>query len=143
MGGLCCRRKAFGVNQLIWICLGSAIGGTVRYALDQLSLSLGQGMFPISTLLVNLSGSLLIGYLAGRWAGGKVDPSRWHFWITGICGGYTTFSAFSWQVLELIRDGHATQAGVYAALSVGLGVVAVWVGLSLVQPRLCKQTSKT
>ena len=121
------------MNLLIWIALGSALGGTGRYALDLIALSLGQGLFPFSTLLINLIGSLLIGFLAGCRSWQQIEPNRWHFWITGICGGHTTFSAFSLQVLQLIEDGQATPAGVYAAMSVGLGVIGVWVGLSLAQ----------
>ena len=124
------------MNLLPWIGLGSALGGTVRYALDQIALGLGQGLFPFSTLFVNLSGSLLIGFLAGCWSGQQIEPDRRHFWMTGVCGGYTTFSAFSLQVLQLIEDGQAIPAGVYAATSVGLGVIGVWVGLSLARRRV-------
>lgn len=119
--------------QLFWVGLGSALGGSIRYALDQLAQQAGAGTFPISTFCVNLSGCLLIGALAGLWASGGAagpHPNKWHFWMTGFCGGFTTFSAFSWQVLSLIEDGHAQLAGFYAAASVGLGLIAVWAGLS-------------
>lgn len=119
--------------NLLWIALGSAIGGTVRFALDQLAFQLGAGAFPVSTFVINLSGSLLIGYLAGLWAEGGAagpHPHKWHFWMTGVCGGYTTFSAFSLQLLELIESGHAQLAGFYAAASVGIGLIAVWIGIS-------------
>jgi len=122
------------VKFLPTIALGSGLGGALRYAVDLASIQLGAGTFPAGTLLANLSGSLLIGWLAGRWAtGGAVTPhpGKWHFWMTGFCGGYTTFSAFAWQVLEMIRTGEAQAAGVYAAVSVGLGLIGVWVGLSV------------
>ncbi|MEO0510083.1 MAG: CrcB family protein [Verrucomicrobiota bacterium] len=118
--------------QLLWIALGSALGGTLRFVLDQLVPVMGG--FPVATFAVNLSGSLLIGYLAGLWTRGKAaapHPYKWHFWITGICGGYTTFSAFSWQVLELINLGEAQVAAVYAAGSIISGLCAVAIGLSL------------
>lgn len=119
--------------QLAWIALGSALGGVLRYALDQLAMQIGWAVFPVSTFVVNLSGSLLIGYLAGVWASGGAagpHPHKWHFWMTGVCGGYTTYSTFNWQVLELIQGGQAQLAGAYAAASVGGGLIAVWVGLS-------------
>jgi len=119
--------------HLIWIALGSALGGSLRYLLDQLAMQAGAGAFPISTFAINLSGSLLIGFLAGLWAsGGAVAPHpyKWHFWMTGVCGGYTTFSTFSWQVLTMIENGHAQLAGIYAASSVVFGLIAVWAGLS-------------
>jgi CrcB protein len=119
--------------QLFWIALGSALGGVLSFALDRLAMQAGEIVFPVSTFVVNLSGSLLIGYLAGLWAAGGAagpHPYKWHFWMTGVCGGYTTFSAFSWQVLSMIESGHAQLAGFYAAASVGFGLIAVWVGLS-------------
>ncbi len=122
------------MRQLVWIGLGSALGGVLRYGLDSFALMLGAGALPLSTFLINLSGSLLIGYLAGLWAtGGAVTPHphKWHFWVTGLCGGYTTFSTFSWQILNLVREGEGTLAGAYAAGSIAIGVFAVWFGLSL------------
>jgi CrcB protein len=118
----------------MWVGLGSGLGGGLRHLLDRLTADGGLMAFPLSTFLINVSGSLLIGYLAGLWATGGAltpHPHKWHFWVTGFCGGYTTFSAFSWQILDLVRQGEGTLAGAYAAGSVALGVVAVWVGLSL------------
>lgn len=121
--------------KMLWsVALGAAFGGCVRYGADLLWLQLGAGSFPLATFLVNLSGSLAIGYFAGCWskAGQLVVPTQhWHFWVTGFCGGYTTFSTFAWELLEMIRVGEGQAAGVYAAASVGLGVIAVWLGLSL------------
>lgn len=91
------------------------------------------GGLPVATFLINVSGSLLIGYLAGLWAsGGAVAPHpyKWHFWMTGVCGGYTTFSAFSWQTLDLVNKGEAQFAGIYAAGSIITGLCAVAVGLA-------------
>jgi CrcB protein len=58
-------------------------------------------------------------------------PYKWHFWITGFCGGYTTFSTFSWHILALVQKGEGSLAGAYAAGSIALGLIAVWMGLSL------------
>lgn len=120
------------MKTLLWIALGSGLGGGLRHGIDLVARGIGMGGFPFSTLLINLSGSLLVGYLAGRWAmdGSRtVHPQKWHFWVTGFCGGYTTFSAFSWQVLELVGSGAGTLAGAYAAGSIGLGLIAVSVGI--------------
>ncbi|PDH29395.1 MAG: hypothetical protein CNC89_02975 [Puniceicoccaceae bacterium MED-G31] len=120
--------------QILWIGFGSAIGGSIRYLLDISYLQLGWSNFPVMTLCINISGSFLLGYLTGLWSGlrdKEINPLTQHFWITGFCGGYTTFSAFSWQVLTLLQDVGGLQAGIYAAASVGFGFLAVWVGLSI------------
>lgn len=120
---------------LLGIALGTALGASLRYGVDQAVVLLGLATLPLGTLLVNLSGSGLIGWLAGRWSGGgdeiRAEPVRWHFWVTGICGGYTTFSSFAWEVLSMLQAGEGQAAGIYAAASVGLGLLAVWLGLSL------------
>ena len=119
---------------LFWIGLGSALGGSALYLLNLLSVQIAGALFPFATLFVNVTGSFLIGWLAGRWATAGATaphPYQWHFWITGVCGGYTTFAAFSWQVLDMIRTGQGNEAGLYAAGSVGFGLLAVWLGLSL------------
>ena len=122
------------MKQLLWLGLGSGLGGCLRYLVDLLALNFGLATFPVSTFLINVSGSLLIGYMAGVWAsGGAFSPRscRRHFWITGFCGGYTTFSTFSWQVLNLLRTGEGTEAGAYAAGSIAFAMLAVCFGLSL------------
>ncbi|MFP4069407.1 MAG: fluoride efflux transporter FluC [Opitutales bacterium] len=118
----------------MWIGLGTALGAVARYGVDRVSLAAGAEFLAVGTLAVNVSGSLFVGWVAGRWAaGGAITPHpyKWHFWMTGVCGGYTTFSAFAWQVLEMVRSGQGQMAGLYAAGSVGFGMLAVWLGLSL------------
>ena len=126
------------MKQLLWLGFGSGLGGCLRYLIDLLALNVGPHAFPFSTFLINVSGSLLIGYLAGvRASGGSFLPQscRRHFWITGFCGGYTTFSTLSWQVLDLVSAGEGTVAGAYAAASIAFGMLAVWFGLSLAMRR--------
>ena len=124
------------MRAILRVGLGSGLGGGLRSLIDLLVINIGPCALPISTFFINLTGSLLIGYLIGMWGNKSAMPAeKWHFWVTGFCGGYTTFSAFSWQVMDLVRQGEGTMAGFYAASSIALGVLAVWIGLSFARSR--------
>ena len=127
----------------LWIALGSALGGMGRYWLTGvISNSFGQ-TFPWGTLIVNVTGSLAIGFIftatMGPGARLAVNPTFTQFMTIGICGGYTTFSSFSLQTLNLARDGEWLYAGLNVALSIVFCLAAVWLGHTLGQllnPRL-------
>lgn len=114
-----------------WIFIGSGIGGMARYAASGLAARHFGETFPWGTLLVNVTGSLLIGFFAtatgpdGRWL---VSPTARQFVMLGVCGGYTTFSSFSIQTLDLMREGEWFKAGGNAVLSFVLCMLAVWLG---------------
>ena len=118
----------------LWLGLGGAIGTIARYAFNGvISQWFGQ-TFPLGTMAINVSGSFLIGLFAeltapeGRWL---VSPAFRTFFMVGICGGYTTFSSFSLQTLNLVRDKEWLYAGLNILLSVALTLVAVWLGHTL------------
>ena len=126
------------MRRIFWIALGSALGSCLRYIFDLSGSAIDLSGFPLATFLINISGSLLIGFLAGLWAsGGAVAPHpyKWHFWMTGVCGSYTTFSSFSCQTLDLLNQGHAQLAAVYAAGSIIAGLCAVGLGLTWASSR--------
>ena len=115
----------------LWIGVGGALGSVLRFWLSGLvARDFGQ-TFPWGTLLVNVSGSLVIGFFAtltgpeGRWL---AAPSLREFFMIGICGGYTTFSSFSLQTLNLAQEGEWFRAGANAVLSFVLCLLAVWLG---------------
>src|SRR5207237_6221101 len=114
-----------------WIIAGSAIGGALRYLISGvIALQFGE-TFPWGTLLVNVTGSFIIGFFATLTApDGRVlaSPETRQFVMTGICGGYTTFSSFSLQTLNLARDEEWLYAGGNAVLNLMLCLVAVWLG---------------
>ena len=114
-----------------WVMLGSALGGGGRYWLSGLAAhSIGE-TFPVGTLIVNVTGSFVIGFFAALTGpDGRifVGSDARQFVMTGLCGGYTTFSSFSLQTLNLARDGENGLAGLNIALSVVLCLVAVWAG---------------
>jgi fluoride exporter len=114
-----------------WVMLGSALGGGLRYFLSGVIANAFGETFPVGTLIVNVTGSFVIGFFAtltapdGRYI---VRTDARQFVMTGICGGYTTFSSFSLQTLNLVRDGEMVAAGAYIGLSVVLCLLAVWAG---------------
>lgn len=114
-----------------WIFLGGGLGSLARFASSgYVALHFGE-TFPWGTLVVNVTGSLLIGFFAtltepeGRWL---VVPTARQFVMIGIIGGFTTFSSFSLQTLSLAREGEWFKAGANAVLSFVLCLAAVWLG---------------
>ncbi len=116
------------------VALGSALGGVARYGLSGLvARSFGE-TFPWGTLVVNVLGSFLIGFVAaltGPDGRVLVSPVTRQFWMPGIFGGFTTFSSFSLQTLSLAQDGEWTRALANVTLSVALCLLGVWLGASL------------
>ena len=115
----------------LWVMLGSALGGVARYWLSGLAAHFISETFPIGTLIVNVTGSFVIGFFAtltGPDGRVFVGTDVRQFVMTGICGGYTTFSSFSLQTLNLARDGEWALAGANAVLSLVLCLIAVWLG---------------
>lgn len=107
----------------LWVALGSALGGVLRFWLSTLvGARLGQPH--LGTVFVNVSGSFVIGFIAAL---GPMPFTRQLFMI-GVLGGYTTFSSFSLQTLELAHEGRWATAGSNVALSVFLSLAAVWLG---------------
>ncbi|MFM2295141.1 MAG: hypothetical protein RLZZ350_1554 [Verrucomicrobiota bacterium] len=112
------------MNYLL-IALGGALGSVGRFWLNGLvTVRAGEG-FPFSTLLINVVGSFVIGMVAA-WPG--VNDSLRKFLMVGVCGGFTTFSAFSLQTLELTQRGEWLRAGANILASVALCLAAVWLG---------------
>ena len=108
----------------LWIALGSALGGCARYAMGSaVAQWLGTG-FPWGTLSVNILGGLLIGFLASTFE----STTARQFLMIGFCGGFTTFSSFSLETLNLLRAGEPTKAALYAVASVIACLAAVWLG---------------
>ena len=114
-----------------WIAVGSALGGVARYWCSGVAARLVGETFPWGTIGVNILGSFIIGFFAtltgpdGRVYVGTLGRQ---FVMIGICGGYTTFSSFSLQTLNLMNDGEWFRAGANIVLSVVCCLVAVWIG---------------
>jgi CrcB protein len=118
------------------IGLGGALGSIARYWCMIVTARHWGESFPWGTLIVNVSGSFLIGFFAtltgpeGRW---PVTAAGRNFFMAGVCGGYTTFSAFSLQTLDLARNDEWFYAGANAILNLTLCLIAVWLGHALAE----------
>lgn len=119
------------MKNYVWIAIGGALGTTGRYWLSGIVARLIGETFPWGTLVINVTGSFIIGFfgtLTGPDGRLFVGSAARQFVMVGICGGYTTFSSFSLQTLNLMNDGEWADAGANIALSVVLCLIGVWAG---------------
>jgi fluoride exporter len=119
------------MESYFWIAVGSALGGVARYWCSGVAARLVGETFPWGTFIVNVIGSFIIGFFATLTGpDGRVYASSLvrQFVMFGICGGYTTFSSFSLQTLNLMNDGEWFRAGANVVLSVICCMAAVWAG---------------
>jgi len=118
---------------LLLIGTGSFIGGVLRYVLAQFIQAKFLSTFPFGTLGINIIGSFAIGLVFALSERTNMTPEMRLFLATGICGGFTTFSAFSNESFGLLRDGQLLYASAYITSSVLFGVLATFFGYSLLK----------
>jgi fluoride exporter len=120
----------------LWVAIGGALGSVGRFWLNGIISAKFGETFPFGTLIINITGSFLIGIFAAlAIPEGRMDSQSrafaTQFLMIGICGGYTTFSSFSLQTLILLRDREWLYAGGNVILSMVLCMIAVWLGYLL------------
>lgn len=122
------------IKSLLIVGLGSFCGGALRYYISTLMKSAcGQG-FPWGTLSVNLVGCLLIGLLLGIFSRCGVQSNSWSLLLTvGLCGGFTTFSTFANESLQMLQSGNTLNLIIYILASVIVGIALVALGYWLVK----------
>ena len=121
------------MKMILVIGAGSFIGGASRYVLSQFIQNKFLSTFPYGTLGVNIIGCFLIGLVFGFNERGNITMEWRLFLATGIIGGFTTFSAFSNETVSLLRDGQFWHAFVYILASVFIGLLATFIGISLIK----------
>lgn len=116
------------MNPWLLVAAGGAAGSMLRYAVQRL---LPAHSFPYNTFAVNLAGCLLMGMLWGLYLKGSIGNDGRLLLMTGLCGGFTTFSAFSLEGLQLLQSGRLIPFFIYVVLSVALGLLATLLGYKL------------
>ena len=117
--------------MLWYIAAGSAIGGVSRYLVGGFVQRLAAGTFPLGTLLINIAGSFLLGMILRYGVETPtLSPEVRAFLTIGFCGGYTTFSTFSYETVALMEDGQWPRAALYVLLSVVLSLFATFLGFA-------------
>ncbi len=119
------------VGVFVLVCLGGGLGAALRFVADGLIKSRVSSAVPVGTMVVNLSGCLVLGVLTGLSRGGPVGTSALAVLGTGVLGGYTTFSTASFETARLMQEGRRGPA-LWSGLGTLVGAVALgWVGLWL------------
>ena len=121
------------MRTLILIGSGGFIGTVFRYSLTQFIQTKTVAVFPYGTLGVNLLGSLLIGFIFALSDRINIDHEWQLFFISGICGGFTTFSAFSHETFRMLQEGYLWNASLYITASVVLGLTATFAGYAILK----------
>lgn len=117
------------LKQILIIGTGGFIGSVARYLVSRLNNRIDWFSIPVGTLVVNVLGSLLIGFLIGISEKSPILTVEWRmFLMVGLCGGFTTFSSFSGENLTLLRNGQILPLLLYTAMSIILGFTAVYLG---------------
>jgi len=116
---------------MIWlVALGGALGSVSRFLLGPALQRAFNATFPVGTLFINVAGSLILGFVLGLAAEGvDVRPEARAFIAIGFCGGFTTFSTFSYEAVRLLEDGEGSRAALYILASVVLSIGAGFIGL--------------
>lgn len=124
-------QPALTITHLFFVAAGSAAGGAARFALT-LAAQPDTVAFPVGTLLVNVIGCLILGGLL-QVLGARPSYQLQLLLATGFCGGFTTFSTFSYESIRLMQTGLWNRAAGYIAVSLVLGLLAIWVGMAMAQ----------
>ena len=122
------------IKDLLLVGLGGGIGSMLRFLTSRLSARyISSEWAMVGTFIANIVGCFIIGLVAG-WLLFNVEKSQTLplLLVTGFCGGYTTFSAFAFENVQLLQSGHTLFSVLYIILSIGVGLLAVWGGLKLV-----------
>jgi CrcB protein len=128
------REEVLSLDRYLVVLAGAGLGGLARYAGGTWIMAKYGGRFPLGTLVINVTGSFLIGVLMTLLTERLHPHPNWRlFLVVGILGGYTTFSSFEYETYQAVREGARWMAALYVTASVVLGYIGVWLGALLVR----------
>lgn len=116
---------------LLLVAVGAAVGAPLRYLTDRFIQAHHDTIFPGGTLTVDVAGSLILGFLVGAAAAGRLDPVIMTVLGPGFCGALTTYSIFGYETLRLTEDGSRFLAGANVAISLLAGLGAAFIGVAI------------
>ena len=116
------------MTKYLLVLVGGGAGSLVRFIAGSAIMTRFGGRFPLGTLVINVTGSFLIGLLMTLLTERLLDPNWRFLLVVGFLGGYTTFSSFEWETFAAVRDGGLWIGMLNVGLSVMLGYLAVWLG---------------
>ncbi len=115
--------------SFLFVALGGALGAVARYAISLIPI---KTEFPVLTLITNIIGAILIGFIVGVTSSKEgISDNAVLFWKTGVCGGFTTFSTFSLEAFNLFDNKQFTSGGIYVILSCGCCIFGIICGKKL------------
>lgn len=123
------------MNRIILLVgIGGFIGSVSRYYSQQIITRFFPSSLPFGTLAINVAGCFLIGVIYAFSEKGNILTPEWRLFLaTGFCGGFTTFSTFSFESIQLINDGEWLYVSLYVTFSVFIGFIATYLGMSLIK----------
>ena len=122
------------IKNILLVSIGGALGSVFRYLCQKWIHQLYPPPFPWGTFLVNITGCFLIGIFFAASEKSTIITADWRLFLTtGLCGGFTTFSAFAFENMNLLRTGDITNTLLYSIGSVVLGILAVFAGVVLIK----------
>jgi CrcB protein len=118
------------MTRLLWyVAAGSAVGGACRFLLTAFIQQRAGGAFPLGTLIINITGSFVLGFLVRyALATPAITPELRALLMTGFCGGYTTFSTYSFETAALVEEAQYQRAALYVFLSVAIALAGTFAG---------------